>query len=131
VDEEKTETIEKIKQHVVRNKKVYIAGGVCFVLGAATAIVLKDKGSLVSVKEFLNMKWHSPTTNQFIMPALGHPGNVVQCIETGTVYASEGEAARTAGVSVSYMSRHLHDMVDHINGNHFKVIGKAGQPLAS
>jgi hypothetical protein len=131
VDEEKTETIEKIKQHVVRNKTAYLAGGVCFVLGAATAIALKDKGSLVSVKEFLNMKWHSPTMTNIIMPSLGDPGNVVRDLDTGTIWASQGQSARSFGVDPWVVSNHLKGLLPDVKGHHLEVLGKAGQPIAA
>ena len=129
MEEEKSQTFEKIKDHVSRHKTTYIAGGVCFVLGAATAVVLKDKSSLVSVREYFNMKWHSPTTNQFIMPALGHPGNVVQCIETGTVYASQGQLARELGVDPWVVSNHLKGLLPDVKGFHLNILGKAGEPI--
>jgi hypothetical protein len=131
MNEEEITTSDKIKKHFSRHKEAYISGGVCFLIGAATTVILSRDGTLVSVKEYFNLKWHSPTTTQIIMPALGHPGNVVRCLETSTIYASQREAAKAFGVAPADMSRHLHGAIEHLRGNHFEVIGKAGHPLES
>jgi len=125
--------IEKIKQHFHNNKKVYITGGVCLVVGAAGGVLYASKKAEMIVDAY-KLQINSPTTNniitQLILPALGDPGNVVQCIETGTIYASQRQAAKELGLSTSNVSKHLHGQLSHVKGNHLKVIGKAGQPLA-
>ena len=124
--------VTKIKKHFSDHNEAYIAGGVGILIGFATAVVLKDRATMISNKELLNVKVNSPTTNilQLILPALGDPGNVVQCIETGSIYASQGQAAKELGVSATDVSNHLHGKNPHLNGLHLKVLGKAGQPLA-
>jgi len=124
--------IDRVKKHFADNKGAYIAGGVGILVGAATAVVLKDRATMISNKETLNFKWQSPTTNilQLILPALGDPGNVVQCVETGTIYASQGQAARELGSTASTVSKHLAGLVPDVKGSHLKVIGKAGEALA-
>lgn len=122
--------ITKMKNHVRENKKIYIAVGIGIVVGTVGAVALKDSPTMVSIKEIMTFKWHSPTTVQIIIPALGDPGNVVQCIETGTFYASQGQVARDFGVSATNVGNHLHGKIEDIEGFHFKVVGKAGHPLA-
>ena len=127
---------EKIKKHFHENKKVYIAGGVCLVVGGvAGAIggVFSSRKGIAMVVDAYKLQINSPTTNiitQFILPALGDPGNVVQCLETGTTYASQGQAARELGVSATNVGNHLRGKIPDLNGLHLKVLGKAGQPLA-
>lgn len=126
------ERIEKVKKHVKENRKVYIAAIAGVAVGAVGVIVLKDTPTMVSIKETLNFKWRSPTTNNVIVfPALGDPGNVVQVVETGTIYASQGQAARELGVSATEISQHLNGKNPDVRGKHLKVLGKAGQPLAA
>lgn len=124
--------VAKIKKHFRDNKGTYIGVGAGIVVGAASAVVLMNRATMISNKEVLNFKWQSPTTNvlQLILPALGDPGNVVQCVETGSIYASQGQAAKELGVSATDVSNHLHGKNPHLNGLHLKVLGKAGQPLA-
>lgn len=126
------ERIEKIKKHIKENRKVYVAAIAGAAIGAVGVIVLKDTPTMVSIKETLNFKWRSPTTNNVIVfPALGDPGNVVQVVETGTIYASQGQAARELGVSATEISQHLNGKNPDVKGKHLKVLGKAGQPLAA
>jgi len=125
--------IEKIKTHLQTNKKVYIAVGITVVTTAAivsTIFILKSK----AIGNRINMtRLWSPGDNNvmkvFISP-LGDPGNVIQCIETGTVYASQGQAARELGVNASRISEHLTGKLPNIHGNHLIILGKAGQILA-
>lgn len=125
------EKLGKIKKHVKDNRKVYIAAVAGVAVGAVGVLVLKDTPTLVSIKETLNFKWRSPTTNNVIVfPALGDPGNVVQVVETGTIYASQGQAARELGVDPAVISNHINGKLPNVKGKHLKVLGKAGQPLA-
>jgi hypothetical protein len=126
------EPVEKVKTHVREHKEAYIAGSVGVLAGAAGVLIFRDSSALVSFKETMNLKYKSPTSiiAQFIIPALGDPGNVVQSVETGTVYASQGQAARELGVDPSVVSRHLKGVLPDVKGAHLKVIGKAGHPLA-
>lgn len=68
--------------------------------------------------------------NTIIIAALGDPGNVVKCLETGEHYASQGQAARNLGVNVARISEHLGGKLENVKGKHFEVLGKAGHPLA-
>jgi hypothetical protein len=125
-------TKEKIKGHLREHKEAYIAAGAGVAVGAVTVLVLRDSSALVSVKEILNVKYKSPTSviAQLIIPALGDPGNVVQAIETGTIYASQNQVARDLGVDPARISEHLSGKLENVKGIHLKIIGKAGHPLA-
>lgn len=125
--------IEKIKTHLQTNKKIYIAVGITVVITTtivSTIFLLKSK----AIGDKINMtRLWSPGDNNimkvFINP-LGDPGNVVQCVETGTVYASQGQAARELGVNASRISEHLTGKLSNIHGNHLVIVGKAGQLIA-
>ena len=127
--------IDRVKKHFADNKGAYIAGGVGVLIGAAvaTVVVLKQtEGNKAIVDSYNLIKYKSPHTSQtvqILLPALGNPGNAVQCIETGTVYASQGEAARTLKIDPSIISRHLNGKQEHVGGNHFKKITEAGVPI--
>jgi hypothetical protein len=125
--------IEKIKKHFSENYKIYIVGGTCLVVGVIGGVLASRKGAEMIVDAY-KLQINSPTTNniltQFILPALGDPGNVVQCLETGTTYASQGQAARELGVSATNIGNHLHGKISDINGLHLTVLGKAGQPIS-
>lgn len=123
--------IEKIKTHFRENKKVYIA---CGVTAAATAIgtafVLSDRGSVIT--KFYTKQIGVVNKNNNIevyIEALGDPGNIVQDTVTGTVYASQGQAARGLGVTPARVSEHLSGKIDSINGHVLTRLGKA--PVAA
>ena len=121
--------IQKIKSHIKNNRKVYIAAGIGILVGVAGTLALNR----VYFSEIVMTRIWSPGDNNimkiFINP-LGDPGNVVQCIETGTVYASQGQAARELGLDPSTISRHLNGEFPDVKGNHLVVLGKAGQAIA-
>jgi hypothetical protein len=70
------------------------------------------------------------TNNNVVISALGDPGNVVECVETGMKYASQGQLARTIGTSATNVANHLHGKLPDLYGLHYQVIGKAGHSLA-
>lgn len=120
----------RIKTHVCANKKFYIVAATSAIAGGMLVYVLANHKDTekISMRRIL-----SPGDNNvlkvYISP-LGDPGNVVQCVETGTIYASQNQAAREIGVDRSIMSKHLNGENEHILGQHYVVLGKAGQPLA-
>jgi hypothetical protein len=124
--------VEKVKTHLRENKKVYIASGVGLAVGAVSVfLVMRYKGGSA---EIINMpRFWSPGDNNImkvVINALGDPGNVVQCVETGTIYASQGQAARELGLDAAAISKYLNGKSPHVRGNHFVVLGKAGKILA-
>lgn len=48
----------------------------------------------------------------------GHPGNVVEHLESGEQFASQARAAEVFGVSASRMSKHLRGLIEDIDGEH-------------
>ena len=123
--------IERIKNHLVENKKVYIAAVAGAVMGGIVVLMIikyRRLPSEINVTRIL-----SPGDENIMkvcINPLGDPGNVVQCVETGTVYASQGQAARELGVYSSRISEHLSGKLPNIHGNHLMFLGKAGQVLA-
>ena len=90
--------MSKIKQHFKDHKEAYIAGGVCLatgvVIGAVTILVVKKGGNQNTLAEMNNIvAWKPKQIIDVYIEALGDPGNVVQDLTTGTVYASQGQAA--------------------------------------
>jgi len=124
---------KKTRTHFRENKKVYAVGAGCLAGGVVGTLIFKSDSPLVSVKEItlFGMKWHSPTSVQIVLPALGDPGNVVQCLETLDTYPSQGEAARKLGASAARVSDHLTGKIPHVNGYHLQILGKAGHPIAN
>lgn len=129
--------IESIKNHVRENKKAYIiggtvvgvgvVGGVGYFLGART--VPKDVETLVAPANTINgLAWKPTQTIEVVVEALGDPGNIIQDLTTGTIYASQGEASRALGVSRSAITRHLQSGVTLPNNHELVKLGKAAVP---
>lgn len=118
--------LEKIRTHVSENKKAYIAGGVGVVIGvAATTIVLKKSNVEVKPKIQQILSYKPNATLEVHIEALGDPGNIIQDMTTGTVYASQGQAARELGVSPSVVSKHLAGSMADAGGHILEKLGKA------
>jgi len=126
------QTIQKVKSHLKNNKKVYLTGGICLVVGGVIVYVAQGINNVAVVDSF-KVQVNSPTTNnilQITLPSLGHPGNAVQCLDDGTIWASQGEAARALGVNPDVVSKHLHGKVASVGGKTLKKISEKGAPLA-
>lgn len=116
--------VQKVIDHVKRNKAVYITGTVCLLSGGAlTAIYLKNSNALVQVTQGIAV--NSPVTIDVHIEALGDPGNIIQDLTTGTIYASQGQAARELGVSANRISDHLNGRLKDVAGHTFERLGKA------
>jgi hypothetical protein len=119
-EEPKEGRLARVKSHVYDYRRVYITG----VTGIAVGFALRGRPEVVNIVDVFNIKFRSPTNN-IIVTALGDPGNIVQCVETGTVYASQNQAARELGVAAARISEHLQGKLPNVKGFHFEYLGKA------
>lgn len=121
--------IEKIKQHFKDNAKLYIGIGIgagVTIIGAAAYVLLSEKGAkLVGVRPVQVLTYKSNQVIDIHIEALGDPGNIIQDLTTGTVYASQNQAARELGVDHRRISKHLQGLTDNVDGHKFTVLGKA------
>ena len=112
------------------NKKVIIVGGVCFVVGVATAVIVmsRSRASIGNTEISYNGLFYKPTiTNEVttILERRGHPGNQIRWDQTGEVFASQERAATVSGVSPTSLSRHLKNGKP-VKGQTFTNLGEAG-----
>ncbi len=126
--------IENIKNHVRENKKAYLVGASSLAVGAAVGVgyalgartTPKDVETLISPSNNINGLSYKPTQKiEVFVEALGDPGNIIQDMTTGTIYASQGEAARALGVSRSAIHRHLYSGTALSNDHILVKLGKA------
>lgn|SRR5512136_630616 len=113
--------IERLKSHIKENKKVYIVGGVCFVVGVSSTIVLCNKVRVTGIVIGKN----NTLTQTTILIRRGHPGNVIRCNETGEVFASQGRTASVMGINAARLSEHLSGKRDQVSGYTFEKLGEA------
>ena len=126
---------ERVKQHVVRNRYWYAAGGLAVVAGALgysigrssadgeCGHVLEVGGDVsdspVLIGDGSTMENHTEINNYY-----GHSTKIVKCLETGEIWETVTEAAEAAGVARTTMSKHLNGNQEHINGYHYEIIGQ-------
>lgn len=129
-----SEKTDKIKKHFRDHKEAYITGGVCLVVGAAvTYLVVKGSDVLecdetvTLVNNFQGLFYKSPITNDItqLVVRRGHPGFMIQCNETKTVFASINQAAKEMGFSAGNISSHLSGKNAHVGGYTFTNLGEA------
>lgn len=120
------ERFRKTQLHFRENKAAYLTGGVCFLAGVATTIIVVKKADVEispKIQQILSYKPHA--TLEVHIEALGDPGNIIQDMTTGTIYASQNQAAKALNLNASRISQHLHGKVDNVEGHTFEFLGKA------
>jgi hypothetical protein len=118
------ENYEKVKTHIRENKRTYLAVG-----GTVVVTVLITKRPVVTqvAKNTALVVWKPTNTNIAItnVTRRGHPGNIVRCIETGEVFASQNRAADAMRLSRSVLSQHLNGLQPAVSGLTFEKLGEA------
>lgn len=131
--------IDQVRAHIYKNRRSYaIAGGVVgvtaigvagYFLGARTGPKSVEQIIRVEPKVKQLLSWKPVATIEITIEALGDPGNIIQDITTGTIYASQNQAAKALGVSKTAVYRNLKGESDLIGGTHKLVnLGKAYVP---
>ncbi|QGJ89101.1 hypothetical protein PBI_UNTOUCHABLE_57 [Gordonia phage Untouchable] len=117
----------RVKNHIKRNKTVYIVGATCLVVGAVGGVAMVKTTSPIKVQPKINqvLSWKPEAHLEVYIEALGDPGNIIQDTTTGTIYASQRQAAKALGVDPSRVSEHLKGARSHINGHELVKLGKA------
>lgn len=128
--------IESIKNHVREHKKAYVIGGTVAAVGAAAGVgyilgvrsVPQSVETMVNVRPIQALTYKSKQTVQVYVEALGDPGNILQDLTTGTIYASQNQAAKALEVNPARISEHLQGKLPHVKGHTFSLLGKATVP---
>jgi hypothetical protein len=123
--------MEKFKDHIKRNQKRYIFGGIAFA-GITTLIVrgrhatmqsVVDGPSQVTVRPFsLFSKQDNQIVTTIHNSTRGHPGFRVLNLEHMIDFNTQGETAKAFGISPAMLSSHLNGKIDNVNGLHFERI---------
>lgn len=129
--------IESIKNHVREHKKAYVVGGTVAAVGVAAGVgyilgvrtTPKNVETLVAPSNTINgLAWKPTQTIEVVVEALGDPGNIIQDLNTGTIYASQNQAAKALGVDKSVITRHLQGTLETAKGHKLVKLGKACVP---
>lgn len=116
---------EKVKLHLRENKKYYFIGAGCFVAGATTVLVFRRADIVTKNVSLLSYKPVQSNTVIVSLARRGHPGNLVRCVETGEVFASQNRAAQALGLGAGNLANHLNAKLPHVKGLHFERMGEA------
>ena len=117
----------KIKEHLKRNKKTYLIGGVCLVAGGVIGAAICHN-STITTKIIQLGFGNKAEVNQIIIQELtrrGHPGNVIRCVETGECFASQTRAADLLCLNKGELSKHLRGLKETVGNLHFEMLGEA------
>ena len=123
--------LDEVKNHLVRNKTRYLVFGGA-VIGTAVGMTIGyfvfrnvdiQAQAKAQVIGLINFK--SPAIATAIVVPQGHPGYVVQCVETGEVFMSQNQAAQKLGVNPSVLSGHLNGKFESAGGKTFIRLGVA------
>ena len=128
-------TGEKLKKHFRDNKKVYIAVGItAAVVGTGAYILYANHKASCGVAQQMVHDISAGGDVQIAgrdvvnvvegLAKRGHAGNVVRCIETGEIFASQNRAASLFGGDSITMSQHLNGVLENFKGFHFERLGE-------
>jgi hypothetical protein len=126
--------VEEVKAHIRTHRQKYIFAGSCVLSAAAGAGAMKVLGAeqiaIVDSIKLTLLSWKSPTTNTItqLLVRRGHPGNVVQCLETGEVFASQNAAAVSMGLNPGEVSKQVRGLIPDVRGHTFMMLGEAIAP---
>lgn len=119
----------KFKAHFKKHKFKY--GVVIGLVVGGTVVYLFAKtrgGANVDVTNKQMVAVNSPITNnitnEYNLPnRRGHAGDIIKCVETGEVFASQRRAAEVMGVNRSELNKHINGLKEDVNGLHFEKKG--------
>lgn len=128
--------MSKIKEHWNNHKEKYYIGAIAFLYGAAigATLVINSKNKQIAemmnsanISNYQGIAINSPIHNDISIEIYSKvdPGWIVQDVESGTIYASQNEAARALGVSPTTVSGHLTGKFDNAGGRKLARIAKA------
>lgn len=120
--------------HFKKHKAVYISAGIVTAVGTA-AFFLGRRSMRVSPEDITKLSAANTNAGAIIWKPVqnisqtvirrGHPGFLVQCVETGEIFASLRRASDVLGIDRGGLSKHLHGLQDAVGGYTFKILGEA------
>lgn len=123
-----SDKLDRVKKHIHDNKKLYLTGVTGIIVGAA-GVKLASNGQSVNVEswKFTLLNWKSPTNNVVTttMVRRGHPGNIIQCNETGEVFTSARRAAEMLDLHRRDIFNQIHGLTPDVKGYTFTNLGEA------
>lgn len=124
----------EIREHIKRHKTMYACAATA--VGVATFTTLIMRGSHAKLDAGMDWPEKAPVDSLFIFGnsksnivttfhkgVQGHPGFITRCIETGELFANQGDAARAFNIPEEFLSKHLNYGKELIENLHFERVG--------
>lgn len=106
--------IEKMKEYVKENKKVYIVGVGGIVVGGIGALIFVPRN--IQIVDAMNLKIWSPTTSNVTQIVLERRACrepiPVRCIKTGEPFASINRASKVTGETATAIAKDVHGLAE-------------------
>lgn len=116
--------IERIKNHVRENKKVYIVGASCLAVGAMGGglyVATRPEVTQMVKMQNIGLTWKpKQEVIQFIERST--PSKPIHLKGTQQYFDSISSAARETGLDRSRISKQLAGLVDDVQGNVFELV---------
>jgi len=122
--------LERLKMHVRKHKREYIAGIGGAALATITCVIMKDRIETLLLSRVYGLKtaeisatnrsffsFNSQQSNIVIRQEIGRPPYLIHDLTTDLYYGSQRMAAKALDVSETTMSRHLNGLRDHVSGH--------------
>lgn len=127
--------MDKVKNHFKKHKNKYLIGlgavacvgagvGVGYSLGTHhTLKAISKTPQQPQVVNTISPVFNNDNSSSNVVNMGGHQSKLVECLETGEIWKSVNEAASSAGVHPTNMSKHLNGRSDKVNGKTYAIVG--------
>lgn len=130
-----SQRMERVKNHLLKNKNAYLAGGAGFLLAGITCTIVRSniargamdvdrsRGELINIASFAFRSPHTVNVTTVLdREGRGHPGWPCRNLETKRIFFSQKEAALAFEIPENVLSGHLHGKFSDVDGLHFERV---------
>jgi hypothetical protein len=120
--------VQKIKQHIKDNKKVYIASAGCLAVGVIGGILISTRSnSGTQIMQTVNQIGFRNTANPTIINLVENstPSKPVHLVGTDLYFNSLNDCAKKTGHHLSQLSKHINGKLPDLNGDVFELLQPA------
>lgn len=122
---------KEIKEHFAKYRNIYITAGLVVLGSVVTGLIVYSVTktdikpvSIGDIHENSNVAVNLGGTLTYTIKSVrkGPPSWVVRCVETGQLYSSQRQAAKTLNLDKNNLSKHLNGLTDSVGDLHFERV---------